>query len=86
MRRSACDNDIHAGSAALSPATGTAMPDSGRSCRLVIQNTKPIRRKNASTVTDTTWVAKPRVGVNASAEVSRMTPYTCQCWRSPERT
>jgi hypothetical protein len=31
-------------------------------------------RKNASTVTETTCVAKPRVGVNASAEVSRMTP------------
>ena len=47
---------------------------SGRSCRLVIQNTKPIRRKNTSTVTETTFVAKPSVGVNASTEVSRMTP------------
>jgi hypothetical protein len=40
----------------------------------VIQNTTPIRRKNSSTVTETTDVAKPRVGVKASAELSRMTP------------
>src|SRR4029453_275675 len=24
-------------------------------------------------------------GVTASTELSRMTPYTCQCWRMPER-
>ena len=47
---------------------------SGLSCRLVIQNTKPIRRKNRRTVTETTRVAKPMVGVNASTEVSRTTP------------
>jgi hypothetical protein len=40
----------------------------------VIQNTKPIKAKNKITVTETTRVAKPMVGVNASAEVSRMTP------------
>jgi hypothetical protein len=47
---------------------------SGRSCRLEIQNTTPIRRKNRSTVADTTCVAKPSVGVKASGERSRMTP------------
>ena len=53
---------------------GLAASKSGRSCRLAIQNTKPIRRKNTSTVTETTCVAKPSVGVNASGEWSRMTP------------
>ena len=48
--------------------------ESGLSCRLVIQNTKPIRRKKMSTVTETTCVAKPSVGVKASADWSRMTP------------
>ena len=38
------------------------------------------------TITEITWVAKPRVGVKASTDVSRSTPYTCQCWRRPERT
>ena len=32
------------------------------------------QEKNRSTVTETTCVAKPSVGVNASTEVSRMTP------------
>ena len=47
---------------------------SGRSCRLASQKTNPIRTKKMSTVTETTCVAKPRVGVKASGEVSRMTP------------
>ena len=47
---------------------------SGLSCRLEIQNTTPIRRKNMSTVADTTFVAKPSVGVNASTDRSRTTP------------
>ena len=61
-------------SGALDSASCSARSKSGRSCRLAIQNTKPIRRKNRSTVTETTLVAKPSVGVNASTEVSRMTP------------
>ncbi len=78
MRRLAADPSRHQAPchrpcAALSPLPARAHTR-GRSCRLVIQNTKPISRKNASTVTETTDVAKPRVGVKASAEVSRMTP------------
>ena len=42
--------------------------------RLASQKTKPISRKKISTVTETTWVAKPSVGVKASTEVSRITP------------
>ena len=42
--------------------------------RLASQKTKPIRAKKISTVTETTCVAKPRVGVKASTEVSRITP------------
>ena len=53
---------------------GLPTSKSGRSCRLASQKTNPIRTKNISTVTETTCVAKPRVGVKASGEVSRMTP------------
>jgi hypothetical protein len=56
------------------------------SCRLASQKTNPMSRKKASTVHDTTTVANPSVGVKASGDVSRMTPYTCQCCRSPDRT
>src|SRR5438874_2149847 len=97
IKRGRCDDqpadprnegDRHVSSASCGPVWRIVFVrrwKSGRSCRLVIQNTTPIRRKNSSTVTETTFVAKPSVGVNASGERSRMTPYTCQCWRSPDR-
>ena len=42
--------------------------------RLASQNTRPMKPKKISTVIETTCVAKPSVGVNASGEVSRTTP------------
>ena len=42
--------------------------------RLESQKMNPIKAKKIRTVTETTLVAKPRVGVKASTEVSRMTP------------
>ena len=43
---------------------------SARSWRLASQNTKPIRAKKINTVTETTCVAKPSVGVKASGVVA----------------
>src|SRR5690606_38960164 len=44
------------------------------------------KAKKIRTVTETTLAAYPRVGVKASSVSSRITPYTCQCWRIPDRT
>ena len=54
--------------------------------RLESQKTRAIKLKKIKTVIETTFAANPRVGVKASGEVSRITPYTCQCCRIPDRT
>jgi hypothetical protein len=60
--------------AARAPAGSAAGCHAGRADRLLSQNTMPMNTKKISVVTDTTFVAKPSVGVKASTEVSRTTP------------
>lgn len=43
------------------------------------------RAKKRMVTTLIILAAYPRAGVQASGEVSRMTPYTCQCCRMPDR-